>query len=200
MEQKENKQKTQVAEEQVSCPPQQPVEPHPFISVIPLAVLITLIVMVVKLFPDDALAGASQVALMIATAVCVALGMGIYNMKWNIFEEMIKKTVGDAGVSILILLLIGMMSATWMISGVVPTLIYYGVQIMSPTFFLPWFQYLPTYDARSGFYRMAHLPQDPLSHHASSFSSFCMYLCPHPPAGSTGKDCWRRQHHCQEPL
>lgn len=57
-------------------------------------------------------------------------------MKWNIFEEMIKKTVGDAGVSILILLLIGMMSATWMISGVVPTLIYYGVQIMSPTFFL----------------------------------------------------------------
>ena len=137
MEQKENKQKTQAAEEQVSCPPQQPVEPHPFISVIPLAVLITLIVMVVKLFPDDALAGASQVALMIATAVCVALGMGIYNMKWNIFEEMIKKTVGDAGVSILILLLIGMMSATWMISGVVPTLIYYGVQIMSPTFFLP---------------------------------------------------------------
>ena len=123
MEQKENKQKTQASEEQVSCPPQQPVEPHPFISVIPLAVLITLIVMVVKLFPDDALAGASQVALMIATAVCVALGMGIYNMKWNIFEEMIKKTVGDAGVSILILLLIGMMSATWMISGVVPTLI-----------------------------------------------------------------------------
>ena len=51
MEQKENKQKTQAAEDQVSCPPQQPVEPHPFISVIPLAVLITLIVMVVKLFP-----------------------------------------------------------------------------------------------------------------------------------------------------
>ena len=42
---------------------------------------------------------------------------------------MIKKTVGDAGVSILILLLIGMMSATWMISGVVPTLIYYGTSV-----------------------------------------------------------------------
>jgi len=58
-------------------------------------------------------------------------------MPWSIFEEKIKSTVGDAGVSILILLLIGMMSATWMISGVVPTLIYYGVQFMSPTFFLP---------------------------------------------------------------
>lgn len=110
---------------------------NPFIAMIPLASLVALIIVVVNLFPDDALAGASQVALMIATAVCVALSMGIYKMKWSIFEEMIKKTVGDAGVSILILLLIGMMSATWMISGVVPTLIYYGVQIMSPLFFLP---------------------------------------------------------------
>ena len=127
----------QTAETQALSPSQQQYKPHPLVSVLPLAVLIALIVLVVKLFPDDALAGASQVALMIATAVCVALSMTIYKMKWNIFEEMIKKTVGDAGVSILILLLIGMMSATWMISGVVPTLIYYGVQIMSPTFFLP---------------------------------------------------------------
>jgi len=111
--------------------------PHPLIAVIPLAVLIALIVLVVKIFPDDALSGASQVALMTATAVCVALSMAIYKVKWGVFEEMIKKTVGDAGVSILILLLIGMMSATWMISGVVPTLIYYGVQFMSPMFFLP---------------------------------------------------------------
>ena len=85
MEQEEKKQKSQAAENQASCSSLQPVEPHPFISVIPLAVLITLIVLVVKIFPDDALAGASQVALMIATAVCVALGMGIYRMKWNIF-------------------------------------------------------------------------------------------------------------------
>ncbi len=111
--------------------------PHPLVSVIPLAVLIALIVLVIHLFPDDALSGASQVALMIATAVCVALGMRIYKMKWEIFEEKIKQTVGEAGVSILILLLIGMMSATWMISGVVPTLIYYGVQVMSPALFLP---------------------------------------------------------------
>ena len=112
-------------------------KPHPLVSVVPLAVLIALIVLVVRLFPDDALSGASQVALMIATAVCVALSMTLYKVKWETFESMIKKTVGDAGVSILILLLIGMMSATWMISGVVPTLIYYGVQFMSPTFFLP---------------------------------------------------------------
>ena len=137
MEQNNKNQMNQTAGTQALSPTQQQYKPHPLVSVLPLAVLIALIVLVVKLFPDDALAGASQVALMIATAVCVALSMTIYKMKWNIFEEMIKKTVGDAGVSILILLLIGMMSATWMISGVVPTLIYYGVQIMSPTFFLP---------------------------------------------------------------
>ena len=111
--------------------------PHPLIATIPLAVLIALIILVVNLFPDDTLAGASQVALMTASAVCVALGMSVYRMKWQVFEDQIKSTVGDAGVSILILLLIGMMSATWMISGVVPTLIYYGIQIMSPLFFLP---------------------------------------------------------------
>lgn len=110
---------------------------NPFVSLIPLAVLILLIVLVLNLFPDDALGGASQVALMVATAVCVALSMNIYKISWNTFEEAIKKTVGDASVSIVILLLIGMMSSTWMVSGVVPTLIYYGVQFMSPALFLP---------------------------------------------------------------
>lgn len=102
-----------------------------------MAVLIVLIILVVNLFPDDALSGASQVALMMATVVCVALSTAVYKTRWSVFEQMIKHTVGDASVSILILLLIGMMSATWMISGVVPTLIYYGVQIMSPVLFLP---------------------------------------------------------------
>ncbi|MBQ0073663.1 MAG: sodium:proton antiporter [Prevotella sp.] len=111
--------------------------PHPLISVLPLAVLVSLIILVINIFPDDALSGASQVAMMAATAVCVALSMIIYKVKWDTFEQMIMATIGDAGVSILILLLIGMMSSTWMISGVVPTMIYYGVQFMSPLFFLP---------------------------------------------------------------
>ncbi|MCI6504114.1 MAG: sodium:proton antiporter, partial [Prevotella sp.] len=111
--------------------------PHPLIAVIPLLVLVALIVLVINLFPDDALAGASQVALMTASAVCVAISMVAYKVNWGTFEQMIMGTVGNASVSILILLLIGMMSATWMISGVVPTLIYYGVQFMSPMFFLP---------------------------------------------------------------
>ena len=102
--------------------------PHPLIALIPLLVLICLIVTVMQLLPDDALGGASQVAMIVAASVCVALSMFLYKTKWSDFEMMIMSTIGDSSVSIVILLLIGMMSSTWMISGVVPTLIYYGVQ------------------------------------------------------------------------
>lgn len=63
--------------------------------------------------------------------------MLFYKMSWHAFESVINATIGESSTSILILLLIGIMSSTWMVSGVVPTLIYYGVQIMSPSFFLP---------------------------------------------------------------
>jgi len=63
--------------------------------------------------------------------------MLFYKMSWDAFESVINATIGESSTSILILLLIGIMSSTWMVSGVVPTLIYYGVQIMAPSFFLP---------------------------------------------------------------
>ena len=113
------------------------INPHPLVSLLPLATLIGLIVLILVYMPDDALGGASQLAMVTATAVCVGLSMTIYHTKWDAFEMTFQATVGDAAVSILILLMIGVMSSTWMVSGVVPTLIYYGVQMMSPTFFLP---------------------------------------------------------------
>lgn len=110
--------------------------PNPWISIIPLVVLVAMISLTITIFEGDALSGGSQVSLFIATGVCVSLSMGIYKTKWTEFEEQIKKTIGSASVSIVILIIIGMLSGSWMISGVVPTLIYYGVQIMSPQFFL----------------------------------------------------------------
>ena len=111
--------------------------PNPFVSALPLLTLVSLIVLVLVYMPDDALSGASQLALLFASTVCVGISMIIYKEPWSSFEMSIQATVGDAAVSVLILLMIGMMSSTWMISGVVPTLIYYGVQIMSPAVFLP---------------------------------------------------------------
>ena len=111
--------------------------PHPLISILPLLVLVALIVTVMQVLPDDALSGASQIAMLVSATICVALSMFIYRMPWRVFEESIKTTIGDSTVSIMILLLIGVMSSSWMISGVVPTLIYYGVQLMTPSLFLP---------------------------------------------------------------
>lgn len=110
--------------------------PHPLIAVIPVVVLIVFLAIVITLFGSDSLSGGSQMALLMGTAVCVAISMGIYRVPWRTFEEQMKATIGEVSVTLLILLCVGMLSGSWMISGIVPTLIYYGVQIMSPQFFL----------------------------------------------------------------
>ena len=62
--------------------------------------------------------------------------MAFYRVPWKAFEQQMSKTVGGVAVTILILLAVGMLSGSWMVSGIVPTLIYYGVQLLSPQFFL----------------------------------------------------------------
>lgn len=110
--------------------------PHPLISLIPVVILIGLLAIVIALFGSDALSGGSQIALLIGLAVCVLISMVFYHMPWSIFEKQMTRTVGDIAVTLLILLSVGMLAGSWMVSGVVPTLIYYGVQILSPKFFL----------------------------------------------------------------
>lgn len=110
--------------------------PHPLIAAIPIFVLIAILAVVIYLFGSDSLSGGSQVALLLGTAVCVAISMIAYHVPWKAFEERLAKTIGDVSVTLFILLAVGMLSGSWMISGVVPTLIYYGVQLMSPRFFL----------------------------------------------------------------
>ena len=110
--------------------------PHPLVAAIPLVVLIGLLAVVISLFGSDALMGGSQVALLVATALCISISMCCYRMPWLTFEQQLKRTIGSVSVTVVMLLIIGMMAGTWMVSGVVPTLIYYGIQIMSPQYFL----------------------------------------------------------------
>lgn len=112
------------------------VKPHPLVSLIPVVVLIALLAMVIALFGSDSLSGGSQIALVLALAVCVLISTAFYHVPWRAFEQQMTKTMGGIFVTLLILLAVGMLSGSWMISGVVPTLIYYGVQILSPRFFL----------------------------------------------------------------
>ena len=110
--------------------------PHPLVAIIPVIVLIGLLVIVITLFGSDSLSGGSQIALLLGLAVCVLISMTFYHTPWKAFEQQMTKTIGDVAVTLLILLTVGMLAGSWMISGVVPTLIYYGVQLLSPSFFL----------------------------------------------------------------
>ena len=110
--------------------------PHPLVALVPVVVLIGFLAVVIALFGSDSLSGGSQVALLMGMAVCVSISMTFYRVSWRVFEAQIKKTLGEVSITLLILLCVGMLAGSWMISGIVPTLIYYGVQVMSPQFFL----------------------------------------------------------------
>ena len=110
--------------------------PHPLIAITPVVVLICFLGIVIALFGSDSLGGGSQIALLMGMAVCVCLSMAVYRTPWSTFEKQIKKTIGEVSITLVILLCVGMLAGSWMISGIVPTLIYYGIQVMSPQFFL----------------------------------------------------------------
>lgn len=110
--------------------------PSPLVSLIPIAALIVLLFFTISTFGSDALTGASQVSLLMATALCVFIGMWRYGIPWKDFEKAITNNIAGVSSALIILLIIGALSAVWMVSGVVPTLIYYGVQIIHPRFFL----------------------------------------------------------------
>ncbi len=107
-----------------------------YISLIPILVLIVTMLMVIRNFGADALLGGSQVALLMASAAAVILSMGFYKVKWATLETAILENFQNIGTAVLILLLIGAIAGTWMISGVVPTMIYYGMEIITPKIFL----------------------------------------------------------------
>ena len=111
-------------------------EPTFWVSVIPIILLALLLAIVIVLKGADALDGGSQFALIMATAVATALSMLLYGVKWVDLEKNIAKNIYSSSGSILIFLFIGAIAGTWMISGVVPTLICYGLQILHPAIFL----------------------------------------------------------------
>ena len=111
-------------------------QPSWWISLIPFVVLVSVLSVVIYVFGADALSGASQVALMFAAGVTVVLTMLLYKVSWKTFEEAILDNITSVGTSIVILLLIGAVAGSWMISGVVPTMIYYGMKVIIPDIFL----------------------------------------------------------------
>lgn len=111
-------------------------KPSAIVSLMPFIVLVAALSMVIYVFGADALSGASQVALMFSAGVTVVLAMILYKIPWKIFEDAILDNITSVGTSIVILLLIGAVAGSWMVSGVVPTLIHYGMKVIFPEIFL----------------------------------------------------------------
>jgi len=105
-------------------------------SLLPLIVLIVLLAHNVFVFGDDALSGSNQFILLIGAAIAAIVGF-YYNTS---YKEMLIKVADNfqsvAG-AILILLFVGALAGTWLASGIIPAMIFYGLKILHPTIFLP---------------------------------------------------------------
>lgn len=102
---------------------------------IPILFLVIALFINVYLFKDSSLDGSNQIILILSAAVATLVALKI-GFKWSEIQEGIVKSIGSAMASIIILLLIGALAGTWLLSGIVPAMIYYGMQILNPTIFL----------------------------------------------------------------
>ncbi len=110
-------------------------EPTLFESLIPVFFLTVVLSINVAIFRDAALDGSNQIVLILSAAVASLVAFRI-GFKWEEIQGGIVKSISSAMASMLILLMIGSLAGTWLLSGVVPAMIYYGLQILNPTIFL----------------------------------------------------------------
>jgi NhaC family Na+:H+ antiporter len=103
-------------------------------ALIPIVVLVGLLASSVFLYADDSSYGPNQIALILAAMVAAALGVR-NGYTWKELEKGIVHGISLSTGAVLILLMVGALIGTWILSGTVPTLIYYGLGVLSPTWF-----------------------------------------------------------------
>jgi NhaC family Na+:H+ antiporter len=104
-------------------------------ALLPVFALVAMLAFNVYVFGDDALSGSNQFILLLGGAVAAIVGYCnkvSYKQMLNEVAENVRSTTG----ALLILLLVGALAGTWMVSGIIPAMIYYGLQILNPTIFL----------------------------------------------------------------
>lgn len=106
------------------------------LSLTPIVFLIAFLAVAIRAYGSDALSGPNQLVLVTTTGLAALIAIRCFHVPWKALEEEMNKSIGRVGAAIVILLLIGLISGTWMVSGVVPLLISYGIQIINPHVFL----------------------------------------------------------------
>ena len=105
-------------------------------ALVPLVFLIILLVLMIKIFGTDGLSGSNQIVLILSATVAGSIAIFRLGYTWDALQEGVVRSISSAMGSILILFLIGALAGTWLLSGIVPAMIYYGLQVLSPTLFL----------------------------------------------------------------
>lgn len=105
-------------------------------ALIPIFALILMLAYNVYIFGEDATGGSNQFILLLGGAIAAIVGFR-NKVSYEVMIEEVSKNIKSTAGAILILLLVGALSGTWLLSGVIPTMIYYGLQILHPTIFLP---------------------------------------------------------------
>ena len=115
--------------------PQQPAMPSLGLSMVPVVALILLLAADVIAFGEDSSYGANQIAMLLAAFIAGSIGMA-RGVQWKAISEAIGHSVSQAAEAILLILMIGALSGTWLIAGIIPAFIHYGLQILEPGIFL----------------------------------------------------------------
>ena len=104
-------------------------------ALIPIIVLIILLAYNVFIYDDDATGGPNQFALIFAGVVAALIGFS-KKISYDDMLEAVVDNVKSTGSAIFILLLVGALAGSWMVSGIIPTMIFYGLKVLNPTYFL----------------------------------------------------------------
>ncbi|MAH99228.1 MAG: Na+/H+ antiporter NhaC [Euryarchaeota archaeon] len=106
-----------------------------FESIFPILFLIIFLSINVFIFKDSSLDGSNQIVLIVSASIASAIALNI-GFKWSELQIGIVNSISSAIPSILILFLVGSLAGSWMLSGIVPAMIYYGIQLLNPKIFL----------------------------------------------------------------
>ncbi len=104
-------------------------------ALIPVFLLIGMLAYNVFVYEDDALGGSNQFILLLGAAMAAIVG-AFNGVDYKQMVEEVSKNIKETTGPILILLMVGALAGTWLLSGVIPTMIYYGLQLLNPTIFL----------------------------------------------------------------
>ncbi len=107
-----------------------------FEALLPILFLIIILSFnVLVVFGDEATSGPNQFALLLSGAVAAVIGFK-YGFTYQEMLDKVSKNIESTSGAILILLFVGALTGTWLISGIIPTMVYYGLKLLNPTVFL----------------------------------------------------------------